>query len=116
MNLRNGYRDPTSGNGLRLLNYCREQELYMMNSFFGYKDIYRWSFYSNLGYKRRLDYILCEWFVKRFCNNCRVYRSVSQGFQSDNKAVVMNCTFPCKKEIKKSSKRTLNLNTFHSFI
>ena len=102
--------DPTSGNGLRLLNYCREQELYMMNSFFGYKDIYRWSFYSNLGYKRRLDYILCEWFVKRFCNNCRVYRSVSQGFQSDHKAVVMNCTFPCKKEIKKSSKRTLNLN------
>ena len=25
--------DPTSGNGLRLLNYCREQELYTMNSF-----------------------------------------------------------------------------------
>jgi len=69
--------DPTSQNGLRLLNFCKEQELFMMNSMFGYKDIHRWSFYSNLGYKRRLDYILCEWFVKRFCNNCRVYHSVS---------------------------------------
>ena len=33
--------DPTSGNGLRLLNYCREQELFMINSFYGYKDIHR---------------------------------------------------------------------------
>jgi len=31
--------DPTSGIGFRLLNYCREQELFMMNSFYGYKDI-----------------------------------------------------------------------------
>ena len=71
-----------------------------MNSIFGYKDIYRWSFYSNLGYKRRLDYILCEWFVKRFCSNCRVYRSISDGFDSDHKVVVMNCAFPSRKTRK----------------
>ena len=58
--------DPTSENGLRLLKFCKEQELYMMNSYYGHKDIHRWSFYSNLGYKRRLDYIPCEWYVKSF--------------------------------------------------
>ena len=69
----------------------------MMNSFYGHKDIHRWSFYSNLGYKRRLDYILCEWYVKRFSNNCRVYRSVSKGFHSDHRTVVMNCAFPSRR-------------------
>ena len=52
--------DPTSPNGLRLLHFCKEQNLYVMNSMYGSKDIHRWSFQSNLGYKRRLDYILCE--------------------------------------------------------
>ena len=36
--------DSTSENGLRLLKFCKEQELYMMNSFYGHKDIHRWSF------------------------------------------------------------------------
>lgn len=67
--------DITSENGRRLLNFCSEKELFIMNSMFGYKDIHRWSFHSNLGYKRRLDYILCEWFVKRFSTNCRIYRN-----------------------------------------
>ena len=92
--------DPTSENGLRLLKFCKEQELFMMNSFFGHKNIHRWSFYYKLGYKRRLDYIFCEWYVKRFTSNCRVYRSVSKGFQSDHRVVIMNCAFPSRKKRK----------------
>ena len=92
--------DPTSSNGTRLLGFAEEQSLYIMNSMFGYKNIHRWSFHSNLGYKRRLDYILCEGFIKRFCNNCRVYRSVSDGFYSDNKVVVMDCAIPSRKSRK----------------
>ena len=93
--------DPTSENGMRLLDYCEEQNLFVMNSRFGYKNIHRWSFYSNLGYKRRLDYIIGEWFVLRFCTNCRVYRNVSDGFESDHKIVVMDCYFPSMKSIRK---------------
>ena len=33
---------------------------------------------------KRLDDILYEWFAKRFCSNCRVYRSISNGFDSDH--------------------------------
>ena len=54
--------DSTSSNGTRLLAFAEEQNLSIMNYKFGYKNIHRCSFYSNLGYKRRLDYILCEWF------------------------------------------------------
>ena len=35
--------------------------------------------------------------MKRFSNNCRVYRSVSKGFQSDHRTVVMNCAFPSRR-------------------
>lgn len=86
---------------MRLLDYCEEQNLFVMNSRFGYKNIHRWSFYSNFGYKRRLDYIIGEWFVLRFCTNCRVYRNVSEGFESDHKIVVMDCYFPSMKSIRK---------------
>ena len=92
--------DSTSSNGTRLLAFAEEQNLSIMNSKFGYKNIHRWSFYSNLGYKRRLDYILSEWFVMRFSHNCRGYRSVSDGFHSDHKDVVMDCTFPSRKSRK----------------
>ena len=71
--------DPTSSNGTRLLNFSKELNLFVMNSFYGYKDIHRWSFYSNLGYKRRLDYFLFEGFIKRL-TNCRVFSSVSDDF------------------------------------
>ena len=97
--------DPTSPNGTRLLNFCKDQNLYVMNSFYGYKDIHRWSFYSNLGYKRRLDYILCEGFVKRFSSNCRIYGSVSDGFDSDHRVVVLDCSFPSKRQRKQIFKR-----------
>ena len=71
-----------------------------MNSFYGYKGIHRWTFHSNLGYKRRLDYIFCEGFIRRFSNNCRVYNSVSDGFDSDHRVVVMDCSFPSKRQRK----------------
>ena len=35
---------------------------------------------------------------------------MSQEFQSDHKAVVMNCTFPCKKEIKQVFKKNIKPN------
>ena len=43
--------ESTSENRTRLLKFSTKQDLYLMNSRFGYKEIHRWSFYSNLGYK-----------------------------------------------------------------
>ena len=96
----NNDSDPTSENGHRLLQFAQEHSLSILNSFFGYKNIHRWSFYSNLGYSRRLDYILGEWFIKRFTTNCRVYRGASTAFESDHRVVVLNCSFPCRKQMQ----------------
>ena len=104
---RNHDPDPTSPNGTRLLNFSKEQNLFVMNSFYGYKDIHRWTFYSNLGYKRRLDYMLCEGFVKRFTTNCRVYRGCSDGFDSDHRVLVLDCSFPSKKQRKRIFKQKI---------
>ena len=71
-----------------------------MNTLYGRKNIYRWTFHSNLGYRRRLDYILCDFFVKKYSTNCRVYRGCSESFESDHMLVVLNCKFPCNTRIK----------------
>ena len=98
---KNNDPNPTSENGHRLLQFAHENNLSIMNTLFGHKNIHRWSFHSNLGYDRRLDYILGEWFVKRFSHNCRVYRGASKPFESDHKLVVLDCRFPYQKELKK---------------
>ena len=94
----------------RIMILTQPVQNYIINSMYGYKNIHRWSFYSNLGYKRRLDYILCEWFVKRFSVNCRVYRSVSGDFESDHRIVVMTCDFPSKKSRKEIFKKKKQSN------
>ena len=49
---------------------------------------------------------------KRFSNNCCVYRSVSKGFQSDHRTVVMNCEFPSRR-LRKQVFSKKNVKTFH---
>ena len=58
---------------------------------------------KNFNFDYTILYILydaLEWFVKRFCHNCRAYKSVSDGFESDHKLVAMSCHFPSKKARK----------------
>ena len=110
---KNNDQNTTSENGHRLIQFAEEHNLSIVNTFFGHKDIHRWSFYSNLGYKRRLDYIMGEWFIRRFIHNCRVYRGASNPFESDHKVVVLNCSFPYKKEIRKMFKPKLKPKQTH---
>lgn len=75
------FHDPesTSFNGVRLLETAETNNLFILNTRFATKsDEHRWSFVSNLDYKRRLDYILAEWFVKCTTKNCRLYPMQSQ--------------------------------------
>ena len=94
--------NPTSYNGERLIETAETNNMFLLNTMFDTKsDEHRWSFVSNLGYKRRLDYIMSEWYVKRATKNCRVYPIHSQPFESDHRVVVMQASFPTKKKTKR---------------
>jgi len=69
-------------------------------------DEHRWSFHSNRGYKRRLDYIMADLYVKTATTNCRVYPMQSQIFDSDHRIVVMDAAFPTKKQTKRISRKS----------
>lgn len=98
--------NPTSFNGLRLIETAESKGLFLLNTMFATRtDEHRWSFVSNLGYKRRLDYIMAEWFVKRATKNGRVYPKQSEIFESDHRIVVMQARFPTKGKIKKIFKQ-----------
>lgn len=89
--------EPTSFNGIKLMEIAGNNSLYILNTLFATKTpMHRWSFKSNLGYYRRLDYILGEVFVKRESENCRVYPSASTPFDSDHRIVVLDTMFPTK--------------------
>jgi hypothetical protein len=97
----------TSFNGSKLIEMGEENSLFILNTMFVTgSDEHRWSFHSNLGYKRRLDYIMAEWFVKHANTNCRSYPMQSHPFESDHRIVVMDTLFPTRKTIKKTFHKT----------
>ena len=96
--------DPTSFNGTKLLETAECNKLYILNTMFATRSHeHRWSFHSNLGYKRRLDYIIADWYVKRATTNCRVYPMQSQIFDSDHRIVVRRSRSPTRPDIRKLS-------------
>ena len=69
-----------------------------MNSLFPSKDIHRHTWYSPTGFSKRLDYILAEWQLKKFCYNCRVYRKASVPYETNHRLHTMSCSFPSKRK------------------
>lgn len=62
--------DPTSFKGIKLLETTECNKLYILNTMFATRlNEHGWSFHSNIGYKRRLDYIMADWYVKRATTN-----------------------------------------------
>lgn len=91
----------SSFNGMKLIETAESNALCILNTTFATRSSeHLWTFHSNLGYKRRLDYILAEWFVKTSTNNCRSYPKQSQPFESDHCLVVMDANFPTKKMVE----------------
>ena len=91
----------TNDNGTRLLTLSNENKLFIMNSLFPSKAIHRHTWYSPTGFKKRVDYILAEWHLKKLCSNCRVYRRATVPFETDHRLLAMTCSFPLKRDHKK---------------
>ena len=90
----------TNDNGTRLLTFSDENKLFIMNSFFKSKPIHRYTWYSPTGFRKRVDYILAEWHLKKLCSNCRVYRKATVPFETNHRLLAMTCSFPSKRNRK----------------
>ena len=98
---RNNDELATNDNGSRLLNLCQELSLFPLNTVFQSKRIHRDTWYSPTGFSKRNDYIIGEWYVKRFSKNCRVYSKASLPYDSDHRLLVAEFTFPSNALKKK---------------
>ena len=110
----------TNDNGNRLLHLSKENNLFIMNSFFKTKPIHRHTWYSPTGFSKRLDYILAEFHLKKLCSNYRVYRKASIPFETNHRLLTMSCSFPSIRSQKqffsqtsKSAKPRKNISLLH---
>ena len=71
-----------------------------MNSLFSSKAIHRHTWYSPTGFSKRVDYILAEWYLKKLCSNCHVYRKASIPFEKNHRLLTLSCSFPSKRKQK----------------
>lgn len=95
----------TSTNGRKLIELCEANELRLTNTMFDTKtDQHRWSFKSNLGYYRRLDYVAVDGFLRRYVKNSRVYPTRSEAFESDHRAVVATLYLPSRSKRRQTFK------------
>ena len=65
--------EDTNDNGSRLLEFCRDNNLCISNTWFTHKVSREMTFLSPDGKTRKtLDYILCEKWIQQYMTNCRV--------------------------------------------
>ena len=103
--------DPnTNDNGERLLNFCQESNLKIIDTCFERKRIHYWTWYSNDGHtKRALDHVLVS---RRWCSSitqCRVFRSAQLG-NTDHRLLSLKLHLKLKAEPKTSGMQKFNLD------
>lgn len=80
--------DTANENGELFLDFCREVNLSIMNSWFIQPDQRRWTWYSNDQRTRKvIDYSCTSTWLRRFATNCRVHTSHHLG-KSDHRLLV----------------------------
>lgn len=90
----------TNGNGRWLMTWCDNNNLFMMNSMFTAKAIHTVTWYMVNGFKKRIDYIGTEEYIKKRPSQYRVYHWASLPFESDHRMVVLFCKLPTKVDRK----------------
>ena len=102
--------DPTTNdNGERLLDFCIESDLKVIDTCFPRKRIHYWTWYSNDGRtKRALDHILVSRRWSTGITQCRVYRSAQLG-NTDHRLLSAKLRLKLKAESKSNRTPKFNL-------
>ena len=97
----NSDRLRTNNNGERLLTFCSEHRLKIINSIFRTKRIHRGTWHhASSGIRKRIDYICTGEFVAKFIQSCRVYLGASKLFHTDHFILTMDIKFPTHHHLK----------------
>jgi retron-type reverse transcriptase len=90
----------TNDNGERLLTWCLQNQMKLINTIFRCKRIHRGTwFHAATGKWKRLDYICTTPWVSRYVTQCRAYAGPSPLFDTDHKLLVMDISFPSSKRL-----------------
>ena len=96
----NSDRVETNGNGERMLNWCLQHQMKIMNTiFYRTKRIHRGTWRHPLtGRWKRIDYICATPWVAKFIKSCRVHTTASNNFDTDHRLVVATLSFLLQKK------------------
>ena len=94
----------TTDNGLRMVEFCQEHDLYALNTMFECKASHRITF--KLGkIAKRVDYILTDKWFKFNCTNSRAYPFYSAIFETNHMLTMTTFRLPVKKYRKRFFKK-----------
>ena len=89
-----------NNNGERMLAWCFQNIMKIMNSIFRTKRIHRETWRNPAtGKWKRVDYICVSPWVTQFVKSYRVYIAPSRLFDTDHQAGIMNIEFPTTKKV-----------------
>ncbi|XP_071944796.1 craniofacial development protein 2-like [Antedon mediterranea] len=68
--------DISNDNGTRLINYCSDFKLCILNTWFDHPNVHRITWHSNDGVtKKTLDYNICDHWLRKYVTDTRVYNN-----------------------------------------
>lgn len=82
-------------NGTRMLDFVRQFDLAVLNSYWKHKRSHMITWHSATGFKNTIDYILSDGLLSSWCTNCRVRNSFD--FLSDHRLLVLTVRQPKTK-------------------
>ena len=90
----NSDRVETNSNGERLLTWCLQSQMKIMNTSFRSKRIHRGTWrHAATGKWKRVDYICTSEWVSKMVKSCRAYVGTEKTFDTDHRLLVMNIAF-----------------------
>lgn len=88
---------PTTDNGYKMAEFLSDHKLYALNTLFETKPNHRVTW--QLGRtKKRLDYFVADYFIRRCTQHCRAYPAQSALFESNHRLLVCHLQMPSRAQ------------------
>ena len=94
----------SNNNGDRFLDFCRDANLSILNTWFYQPNHRRYTWHSPTGFKKVIDYTLSDSWLRQYTRNCRVKNSFD--FMSDHRPLITTFITPVNRYSRYRPRRT----------